>query len=101
MPTIWGRFKQQALNFVKEKVMTRVKGSKEQLLTSARKEILIKVVATAVPAYSMAVFKFPKKVCAEIDAILARFWWGQNGENEKLHWQSWGKLTRSRKDGGL
>lgn len=37
LPTIWGRSKQQSLSFVKEKVMTKVKGWKQHTLNSAEK----------------------------------------------------------------
>lgn len=63
--------------------------------------MLIKAIATVVPAYSMAIVKFPKKVFNDIDSIIAKFWWGQNGEKDKLHWQSWKKLSRRKNEGGM
>ena len=37
----------------------------------------------------------------ELDAMCAKFWWGQVGDERKIHWQRWEKLTRSKKDGGM
>ena len=52
------------------------------------KEVLIKVVAWAIPAYTVACFKFPKKVCDSMNSFIAKFWWGQKVEERKVHWKS-------------
>ena len=49
----------------------------------------------------MGVFQLPKKLCDELDAMCARFWWGQEGDERKIHWTSWSKLTEAKKMGGL
>ena len=33
--------------------------------------------------------------------MCARFWWGQVGNERKIHWKSWDKLTASKKEGGM
>jgi hypothetical protein len=33
--------------------------------------------------------------------MICRFWWAQQENENKTHWLSWEKLTRSKKDGGL
>ncbi|VVA30929.1 PREDICTED: reverse mRNAase [Prunus dulcis] len=48
------------------------------------KEILLKAVATVVPAYPTPCFKFPILVCSDINGDLARFWW-KNEEGSKIH----------------
>ncbi|XP_023928297.1 uncharacterized mitochondrial protein AtMg00310-like [Quercus suber] len=49
----------------------------------------------------MGVFLLPVKLCNELNALCARFWWGQTGEERKIHWKNWGVLTRSKKEGGM
>ena len=49
----------------------------------------------------MGVFQLPVKLCDELDAMCARFWWGQVGEERKIHWKSWIFLTQSKKEGGM
>ena len=49
----------------------------------------------------MSVFQLPLKLCDELDAMCAKFWWGKVGDERKIHWQRWEKLTRSKKDGGI
>jgi len=33
--------------------------------------------------------------------MCARFWWGQIGNERKIHWKSWNVLTQSKKEGGI
>ena len=49
----------------------------------------------------MSVFQIPLKLCDELDALCAKFWWGQVGNERKIHWKSWDKLTASKKEGGM
>ena len=55
------------------------------MLSKVGKEVLIKAVAQYIPTYSMGVFQLPKKLCEELDAMCTKFWWGQVGEERKIH----------------
>ncbi|KAM1344989.1 hypothetical protein PS2_034172 [Malus domestica] len=33
----------------------------------------------------MSIFKFPAVVCQELDALIAEFWWGSQGDTQKVH----------------
>ena len=33
--------------------------------------------------------------------MCARFWWGQVGEERKIHWKNWSFLTLQKKKGGM
>ncbi|KAF7826245.1 reverse transcriptase [Senna tora] len=101
LPLMWGRSKKVALGFIRGKVQSRIKGWKQGLLTQSGREVLIKSVASAVPIYPMACFKFPKVVCDDLNRELAKFWWGQKKEEGRIHWMAWDKLTKSKKDGGM
>ena len=69
--------------------MKKLQGWKGMLLSKAGKEILIKVVTQSIPTYTMSVFQLPLKLCDELDALCANFWWGQVGNEWKIHWKSW------------
>ena len=71
------------------------------MLSRAGKEVLIKAVAQSIPTYTMEVFFLPAKLCDELDAHCARFWWGQTGDERKIHWKSWSFLTQPKKVGGM
>ena len=62
---------------------------------------MIKAVACSIPIYTMQCLKVPKKVCEEVNAKMASFWWGQKDEEKKIHWASWLKLTKSKGCGGM
>ncbi|CAL8135581.1 unnamed protein product [Prunus armeniaca] len=85
LPTIWGRAKLETLLCIKERILLKIQGLKQQLLSQAGREVLIKPVAQAVPQYPMNIFLFPKSVCREIDSLLSNFWWGQSGREKRIH----------------
>ena len=80
LPTLVGRAKYHTFSYLKDRVWKKLQGWKGKMLSKARKEVLIKAVAQSIPTYSMGVFQLPKKLCAELDAMCAKFWWGQGGE---------------------
>ena len=55
------------------------------MLSKAGKEVLIKAVAQSIPTYTMGVFQLPVKLCDELNALYAKFWRSQVGNEEKIH----------------
>ncbi|CAN6676537.1 unnamed protein product [Malus baccata var. baccata] len=101
VPAIWGRSKKCGLAYVKGKLLGKLQGWKKASLSQAGREVLIKAVAQAIPAYPMNLFKFPKTLCNEMDAMITNFWWGQTEGANKIHWLSREKLGRPKEVGGL
>lgn len=62
---------------------------------------MIKAVAMAIPSYSMTCFKLPLKLCNELGQMMARFWWGQQGNEKKIHCISWKQMCKLKGEGGL
>ncbi|XP_010666797.1 uncharacterized protein LOC104883918 [Beta vulgaris subsp. vulgaris] len=85
LPTIIGRSKKAVFACLKERIWKKLQGCKEKLLSKPGKEIMIKVVAQAIPSYMMSIFKIPDGLIDEIHALFARFWWGSNDTVRKLH----------------
>ncbi|KAB2621987.1 hypothetical protein D8674_024169 [Pyrus ussuriensis x Pyrus communis] len=101
VPAIWGRSKKRGLAYVKGRVMEKLQGWKQSTLSRAGKEVLIKAVIQAIPAYPMCIFKFPAAVCQELDALVAGFWWGCKEGAQKIHWVSKEVLGLPKDMGGL
>lgn len=56
-PTVWGRSRNEAMHFIKEKVQFRIDGWRNNLLNNEGKEVMIKSLITSIPTYAMSVFK--------------------------------------------
>lgn len=78
LPTFWGLSKRTALANIRDSISNKLHGWKQATLTQVGKEILIKSIASAVSAYPMACFLFPKSLCNDINSALAKFWWGKS-----------------------
>lgn len=71
------------------------------MLSRAGKEVLIKAVTQSIPTYTMGVFQLPLKLCEELNALCAKFWWGQVGNERKVHWKSWDRLSQPKDEEGI
>ena len=80
LPAVVGRKRKASLNYIKERVWSKLEGWKEKLLCQAGREILLKVVLQAIPTFAMSCFKLPEDLCHEIEALIRKFFWGQKGE---------------------
>lgn len=92
IPSNWGRSKRHALAYVKSRVLGKLQGWKQNLLSPAGKGVLIIAVAQAIPTYSMNIFKFLVSICKDLDSMLAQFCWRQKEDERKIHWVGWDKL---------
>ena len=76
LPTLVGKSKYRTLSNLKDKVWKKkIQGWKGQLLSRASKEVLIKAVAQSISTYMMGVFQLSVKLCNELNAMCASFWW--------------------------
>lgn len=63
--------------------------------------MIIKSVVTALPNHVMSSFRLLKTVIKKLTSAVARFWWSPGGSTKGMHWQSWDKVCRHKKDGGI
>ena len=101
LPAMVGKNKRASLNYIKERVWNKLQGWKEQLLSQARREVLLKVVVQAIPTFAMSCFKLPVGLCHDIEMLIRKFWWGQRGEQRKIHWKNWEVMCQPKDKGGL
>ena len=62
---------------------------------------MIKLVIQAIPTYLMSIFCIPDGIIAEINSMIARFWWGSDNGNQKIHWHNWTNLCEPKNRGGM
>lgn len=101
LPVHVGNNRAQVFNYLKDRAWQRIQGWKEKLLSIAGKKIMIKAVAQAIPTYAMGCFDITKEVCDQISRQICRYWWSHNDKENKMHWLSWDKLNKPKKQGGL
>ena len=63
--------------------------------------MLIKAVLQAIPTFTMSCFKLPMGLCDEIEKLIKRFWWGQRGDQRKIHWIKWEDMCELKSEGGM
>lgn len=102
LPAEIGKSKTELFNYIKDKVLMSLAGWKEKLINQAGKEVLLLSVALALPTYTMTCFRLPEGLCHQIEAAMARFWWGSKSCNDrKIHWMKWSRLCKEKFKGGL
>lgn len=61
--------------FFKERVEHRINSWLARRLSREGKEILIKIIALALPLYVMSSFLFSLEICEKLPSSIVRFWW--------------------------
>jgi hypothetical protein len=94
--------KSKDFSFVKENLNTHICGWKSKTLSQMGHATLIKSIALASPMYVMSAFKLPKGLCAELDAMVRKFWWNPKKEGSRLYTpMAWLDICKPLIDGGL
>lgn len=70
-------------------------------MSSGSKELLIKVVAQAIPTYEMSVFRLPASVCDDLTRPIRQYWWGVENGKRKMAWLIWDKMILPKSKGGM
>ena len=70
-------------------------------MSQASREILLKAVVQAIPTFAMSCFKLPEGLCDEIEALIRKIFWGQKGEQRKIHWKKWEVLCKPKSERGM
>ena len=85
LPSLVGKNEKTSFNYIKERVW-KLQGWEEKLLSQVDREILIKAVVQDIPIYTMNCFKLPISLCNDLEGLIHKFWWGQRGDQRKIHW---------------
>ena len=102
IPSMVGRSKKKVVEYVKHRVWNCIQNWGVKKLSRARKEVLLKTVAQAMPNYTMSVFLSPLGVCHEIENMFNSLWWKNTGnEGKGISWMRWERICKPKSVGGL
>lgn len=102
LPNMLSRNKSVAFGYIKDKLSQRILSWESRCLSKAGKELLLKTVAQAIPAYAMGIFLFPISLCQDMERLMAKFWWKHSKDGWKgVHWKRWTASTIHKSKGGL
>ncbi|GJV89910.1 putative RNA-directed DNA polymerase [Tanacetum coccineum] len=101
LPSIYGRKKGELFSFILEKVLQKVQGWKQKLISQAGPEILIKSVIQAIPSYAMQCYLLPNSLLEKLLCHIRRFFWSREIDKRHIHWLSWDRLSKPKDAGGL
>ncbi|CAL1387047.1 unnamed protein product [Linum trigynum] len=101
LPTMVGRSKKLVFSNLRDRVRNKLMNWKNKFFSEAGKEILIKSIAQAQTTYAMSVFRIPDGILDDIHSLIANFWWGQKGNERRIHWRRWEKLCKKKNQGGM
>ena len=62
---------------------------------------LIKSVLGSIGTYFMSVFSVPVTVLKNLESLRARFFWGADQGEKRMHWMRWDRVLTSQEEGGL
>jgi hypothetical protein len=62
-PVIVGADRSDCFRHLIEKVLPKINGWKEKLLSMGGKEVFLKAASQAMPVFAMTIFKIPKHIC--------------------------------------
>ena len=63
--------------------------------------MLLKVVVQAIPTFTMGCFKLPSGPLNDIEMMIRKFWWGQQGDQRKIHQKNWKTMCKPKALGGM
>ena len=96
LPAMVGKSHTTAFRGITDRFWKRLQDWKLKFLSQGRKEILLKAAVQAIPSYCMSVFLLPRGLCMEINSLMKKFWWGNQGSGSQVHWMKWEKMGRSK-----
>ena len=85
VPLFLSNNRSRDFEYVKNKVQARTASWKSKSLSWSGRAILIKLVAQAIPNYTMSRFMFPQTLNGKSDAAVRRFWWSPKKDNQNFY----------------
>jgi hypothetical protein len=86
LPSMVGRSKKETFAYIKDRIWKRINSWRSRPLSRAGKEVMIKSVLQAIPAYIMNIYILPDALINDIERMLNAFWWGGGSDNKGIRW---------------
>jgi hypothetical protein len=78
MPSMIGRNKKALFGYLKDRMWKKIQNWSGKHLSKAGREVVVKSVAQAIPAYCMNSILLPESLGEELEKMINSFWWGSN-----------------------
>ncbi|MCH80960.1 RNA-directed DNA polymerase (Reverse transcriptase) [Trifolium medium] len=102
MTSMIGRNKKVVFGYLKDRMWKKVQSWSEKHLSKARREVLIKSVAQAIPAYCMNTILLPNSLGEDLERMINSFRWGLNKSSCRgINWLRWEKVAMRKEYGGM
>lgn len=88
--------KKEALGFVKDIIIKKIQSWKHSALLSRVVKSWLKLWPRLSLLIQWTAFFFQ-----DIDSLITRFWWGQQDNENKIHWCNWSTVSAPKSSGGL
>ncbi|KAL0451436.1 UNVERIFIED_CONTAM: hypothetical protein Slati_1121700 [Sesamum latifolium] len=100
LPTMAGRSKKELFEGIKDRMWRKLHSWSAKKLSQVARTVLLKAVLQTIPIFAMSCFRLPDTFLNELEGMMAAFFW--NGGNvPKIHWRTWSKICKLKKEGGL
>jgi hypothetical protein len=97
-----GRNKKALFGYLKDHMWKKIQNWSGKHLSKAGREVLVKSVAQAIPAYCISSILLPESLGEELEKMINSFWWGSNkASSRRINWPRWEKLAMRKEFGGM
>jgi hypothetical protein len=102
LPFLFSKSKSADFKDILDKVSGKIEGWRAKTLSQAGRTVLIKSVASTIPAYAMSSFLLPSSISTLLDKMFKKFWWGfPVNKSQNLTLKSWSSICTPKHTGGL
>lgn len=101
LPLLFSKSKKSDLQYVVQRVQSRIASWKSHSLSQASRLILAQSVGMAMLAYALMSITIPRSICSKLDATFRDFWWGFHHHKKYVHLKSQNLINSPKHLGGL
>jgi hypothetical protein len=85
VPLHYEKLRREDIQPVVDKIMKRIAGWKERLLSYGARLTLLKACLASIPIYLMSIIRFSKWAIQAINSQMAKFFWDDKEEKHRYH----------------